>query len=91
MAENTLEIVEIVNTLEIIAGEESIVTEVVGETIVNILEIAEQGPAGVDGVGGITAVEDDPAPTLGGPLSINGQDVTGTIDNTGLVLDGGLL
>lgn len=46
---------------------------------------------GVGSASGIAEVADDTSPTLGGPLDINNQDLLGTVDNTGLVLDGGLL
>lgn len=50
-----------------------------------------QGPPGEDGDGGLMAVEDDPAPTLGGDLDLNGFQVRGTINNDEFVLDCGLL
>jgi len=49
-----------------------------------------QGERGVDG-SGLAAVEDDPNPTLGGDLEMNGYQIVGTLEKEGFVLDRGLI
>lgn len=51
----------------------------------------EQGPPGEDGAGGLMAVEDDPAPALGGHLTLGVYNISGQLENTELIIDGGLL
>lgn len=43
------------------------------------------------GSGGLTRLRDDPNPTLGGNLTLNGFSIIGTLTAPGLVLDSGLL
>lgn len=40
---------------------------------------------------GLTRVQDDPAPTLGGNLRLNTFRILGTLEGDALTLDGGLL
>ncbi len=40
---------------------------------------------------GITRLQDDPSPTLGGNLTLNAKEVLGTLEGAALVIDGGLL
>jgi hypothetical protein len=89
--ESTLEIIEEVTTLEIINGDETTVLEIEGESTIDILEIAEQGLPGADGGEGLAAVEDDPAPTLGGDLNLGAFNIIGQLENEAFILDGGLL
>lgn len=50
-----------------------------------------QGPQGEDGAGGLMAVEDDPTPALGGDLTLGVYNISGQLENTELIIDGGLL
>lgn len=55
-------------------------------------EPGPQGDPGEQGLpGSMTALEDDPDPTLGGDLTLNGYAVKGQVETTDLIIDGGLL
>lgn len=63
---------------------------------ISIIEVAKQGPAGPPGPqgpagSGLAALQDDPNPTLGGNLNLNGFQIIGQVDDTGLIIDGGLV
>lgn len=62
---------------------------------ISIIEVAKQGPQGPPGppgpAGGLTALQDDPNPTLGGDLNLNGFQIIGQVDDTGFIVDGGLI
>lgn len=49
-----------------------------------------QGPAGPAG-SGLSNVEDDTSPSLGGDLTLGSYNINGQLENTGLIIDGGLL
>jgi hypothetical protein len=77
------EVVSIENTLEVV--------QLVNETIEAFHVVEEgpqgprgepgpQGPPGAPGASGIAALIDDPSPTLGGDLLLNGFEVLGVID-----------
>lgn len=61
---------------------------------ISIIEIGKQGPQGPPGPpggGGITALQDDSNPVLGGDLNLNGFQIIGQVDETGFIVDGGLI
>ncbi len=43
------------------------------------------------GGGGLTSLQDDPSPTLGANLTLNGHDILGAIEDPGTTIDGGLI
>lgn len=56
------------------------------------IEVVTEGIQGPPGVGGgLAAVADDPAPALGGDLTLGVHNIVGTLENNTLILDGGLL
>lgn len=67
------------------------------ETVVRVVETGpqgpqgEQGPQGDPGTPGIAALIDDPNPTLGADLIMNGFQFKGQAETTDLIIDGGLL
>jgi hypothetical protein len=107
MSENILQITEVNNLLEIVevtggleTTESSTVLTVVESETVSILAIAEQGPRGVQGEpgsggsgsgSGLTKLEDDTDPHLGGDLTLGGFQFVGSVETDEFVLDGGLL
>lgn len=57
-----------------------------------VVMLAEQGPPGVDGDGeGFVSLVDDPDPTLGADLKLNGHGIDGQLETPSFVMDGGLL
>lgn len=57
------------------------------EEVVEVIEVAEQGPSGASG----GVLNEDPSPTLGADLLLNGHSIVGSLENNSFVIDGGLL
>lgn len=73
------------------AGAQTFVTEFAPPEGFFVTELQVPGLPGADGAGGITQLADDPNPTLGGHLSLGNFNINGQLENSGLILDGGLL
>ena len=88
-----IEVTEIRTVLAVTDGGNQLI---VRKPMVTLIAGAKQGPAGPPGPqgpagGGLTALQDDPNPTLGGDLNLNGFQIVGQVDITGFILDGGLV
>lgn len=69
-------------------GEASVpVTAVLQPRAVQVQVVTGGAPSGA----GNPRLQDDPTPTLGGDLTLNGFSIIGTLTAPGLVLDSGLL
>jgi hypothetical protein len=97
---DVVEVVHVINEPpEVVSIEDVLeVVQVVNETIETVHVVEEgpqgprgepgpQGPPGEPGTSGMAALIDDPAPTLGGDLWLNGHDVFGALRGT--TIDGG--
>lgn len=92
---NTLNIENPTNRLVI--EEDDVILRIENSNI-TVVSVAEQGPQGIQGIqgppgaaGGLQAVQDDPNPVLGGDLTLGTYNIIGQLENTTLILDGGLL
>lgn len=87
-----INVVETRNRLIVSENDNQLLVNKPQVVLVAVAQQGLQGPPGPQGpAGGLTAVEDDFNPTLGGNLNLNGFQIIGQIDDTGFIIDGGLV
>ena len=97
MTVTTLQVVveEIVTQVVVEEGDHEDHVAVFLEEKIHTFEVGLLGPQGSavspGDAGGLQAFEDDTNPTLGGNLALNAFGMIGQLENTQLIIDGGLL